>query len=148
MEAPENAHSLHEMDEGTGNGKKPKVLDYANPLNMGLDKDVCLMGIGWINDQLHVQTGGRQKNSIQVGSKSYAPAVSSVVASVTAADMVYWVSDINGIQSEYIFNIRREEKDEMDVSLYITRILDVVKDTWEVRIPLEEVLAEDEATTE
>ena len=148
VEAPENAHSLHEMDEGTGNGKKPKVLDYANPLNMGLDKDVCLMGIGWINDQLHVQTGGRQKNSIQVGSKSYAPAVSSVVASVTAADMVYWVSDINGIQSEYIFNIRREEMDEMDVSLYITRILDVVKDTWEVRIPLEEVLAEGEVTTE
>ena len=148
VEAPENAHSLHEMDEGTGNGKKPKVLDYANPLNMGLDKDVCLMGIGWINDQLHVQTGSRQKNSIQVGSKSYAPAVSSVVASVTAADMVYWVSDINGIQSEYIFNIRREERDEMDVSLYITRILDVVKDTWEVRIPLEEVLAEDEVITE
>ena len=134
--------------------KGMKILDYTKPLDVELGKDVCLTGIGWIDNQLHVQISDGQQYELVIGQQYFNPLYCSVGAyfpgqpddQLDNVDEVYW-RDGETERREYVFNCRQDQADNLDLHANMTEITDVVRDNWEVRIPLESILAEDEETT-
>ena len=145
----------YNMDDMTETYVSRKILDYTNPLDVELGKDVYLTGIGWIDDQLHVQIGDRQQHTIRIG-ETYPHPISLYVWTwlsertedkAGGLDEMLWHGEDNTEYSEYISNARPDETENMELYAVMTEITDVLRDEWEVRIPLEDVLAEGEETT-
>ena len=127
-----------------------KVLDDSYPLNVNLQKDYYLTGIGWINDQLHVRIQDRQQEKITIGPMSVFPM--KLAAAAYFPDQkdrecdvyhVEWSSGGNGYkdQAEYIFDIRPDEADKAELAAWGIEIVDVVRDIWEVQIPANSIRA-------
>lgn len=136
-----------------------KVLDYTEPLNVSLGKGFCLTGIGWIDNQLHVQIREPQQERITIGSMTIPPMDHTVGARLVegpekavTTERAIWGSAGDGYQdmSEHIFDIRPEDADKIELKAWIFEITEVVKDTWEVQIPLADILltAEEPAARE
>ena len=136
-----------------------KVLDYTEPLNVSLGKGFCLTGIGWIDNQLHVQIREPQQERITIGSMTIPPMDHTVGArfvegpeKAVTTERAIWGSADDGYEdmSEHIFNIRPEDADKIELKAWIFEITEVVKDTWEVQIPLADILltAEEPAARE
>ena len=156
MEAPAEVVSAYSSGNfGESRTRKGmKILDYTRPLDVELGKDVCLTGIGWIDDQLHVQICDGQQYELVIGQEYFNPLYCSVGTyfpgqpddQLNNVDEVYW-HDGEKERREYVFNCRPDQADKLDLHANMTEITDVVRDTWEVRIPLEDILAEGEETT-
>ena len=126
-----------------------KVLDSTEPLNICLAKDFYLTGIGWIDNQLHVQIQDRQQERITIGPATVSPMVIGVAAlyaekpeKEVTTERAMWSSAGDGYRdmSEFILGIRPEEADKIRLEAWIHEITEVVKDTWEVQIPLADIL--------
>ena len=134
--------------------KGMKILDYTRPLDVELGEDLYLTGIGWIDNQLHVQIHDRQERAVVIGGMYHKPLDCNVEGAYAQGkygklhevDQVYW-HDGDTEQREYVFNCSEGRVDNLELYADITEIVDVVRDNWEVRVPLEEVLAENEETT-
>ena len=150
VEAPAEAVSIYDFV----NRKDLKVLDYKNPLDVELGKDVYLAGIGWIDDQLHVQIYDMQPYGLEIGQMYTKPLNCSVNAFFPEqidnrpilGDIVNLKNDLIR-RDEYIFDVSPDETDNMVLYADMTEVLEVLRDNWEVRIPLEDILAEGEDTT-
>ena len=150
VEAPVEAVSIYDFV----NRKDLKVLDYKNPLDVELGKDVYLAGIGWIDDQLHVQIYDMQPYGLEIGQMYTKPLNCSVNAFFpeqinnrpVLGDIVNLKNDLIR-RDEYIFDVSPDETDNMVLYADMTEVLEVLRDNWEVRIPLESILAEGEDTT-
>ena len=150
VEAPAEAVSIYDFV----NRKDLKVLDYKNPLDVELGKDVYLAGIGWIDDQLHVQIYDMQPYGLEIGQMYTKPLNCSVNAFFPEqinnrpilGDIVNLKNDLIR-RDEYIFDVSPDETDNMVLYADMTEVLEVLRDNWEVRIPLESILAEGEDTT-
>ena len=150
VEAPAEAVSIYDFV----NRKDLKVLDYKNPLDVELGKDVYLAGIGWIDDQLHVQIYDMQPYGLEIGQMYTKPLNCSVNAFFpeqinnrpVLGDIVNLKNDLIR-RDEYIFDVSPDETDNMVLYADMTEVLEVLRDNWEVRIPLESILAEGEDTT-
>ena len=136
-----------------------KVLDYTEPLNVSLGKGFCLTGIGWIDNQLHVQIREPRQERITIGSMTIPPMDHAVGArfvegpeKAVTTERAIWGSADDGYEdmSEHIFDIRPEDADKIELKAWIFEITEVVKDTWEVQIPLADILltAEEPAARE
>ncbi len=136
-----------------------KVLDYTNPLDVRLEKDFYLTGIGWIDNKLHVQVQDRQQERITIGSRTIPPMVIGVAAlyaekpeKEVTTERAMWSSVGDGYRdmSEFILGIQPDEADKIRLEAWIHEITEVVKDTWEVQIPLADILltAEEPAARE
>ena len=162
--APPELEERRHSSEETPVPKDVKILDYHQPLDIPLFKDVCLTGIGWIDGQLHVQfhNKGREYIDMRNGRGSAASVwVSESVYGKTYAetDVDYsplrWDLNDDGWTEwyEYIINCRPEEAEKLELSAEISVCSRILEDDWSVRIPLKQICTGenaggDEAKTE
>ena len=112
-----------------------------------------LTGIGWIDDQLHTQihfTADPIRTSDGVGHSGAGVNIHDSVSSEGVVWPLGW--DDNGDEfpdwMESVIDVRQEDAEDLRLTAEVWENKEIVKDDWEVQIPLEEVLAEDEITTE
>ena len=151
VKAPEDA-SVYSTQGDVKYAWSVKVLEDTNPLNVSLYKDIYLTGIGWIDDQLHVRIQDRQQEKITIGSMSVYPVFLSAAGYFSETgkqcemDQVEWSSagDERKDLKEYIFDVRPDEVDKMELAAWADDTVDVTRDVWEVQIPADSILAETE----
>ena len=113
---------------------KTKVLDIDHPLNVpfsdkpGLEK-LTLNGIGWIDGQMHFQM--RYPKNMKV----------DLYGKVTAEGMLQWddTGDSEMTIAEYVIDCLPEDLERLECELMVTYTYDVVKGSWELNIPLDEI---------
>lgn len=121
-----------------------KVLDYTQPLDIPLFKDVCLSGIGWIDGQLHVQFHNTGIEEYRKNGRSY-DGVWSVWPYCNAEEVNYssvqWDANYDGKEEweEYIYDVGPEECDGLELTVSVSVLADVLDDGWMVEIPLEQI---------
>ena len=124
--------------------KDLKVLDYTQPLDIPLFKDVCLSGIGWIDGQLHVQFHNTGIEEYRKNGRSY-DGVWSVWPYCNAEEVNYssvqWDANYDGKEEweEYIYDVGPEECDGLELTVSVSVLADVLDDGWMVEIPLEQI---------
>ena len=111
------------------------VLDYTNPLDIPLADSVRLIGIGWINNQLHVQIAYNMNNVefcwIYDGMNQKDYYRSKAVMGVLNA----WQED-QDLYVEHIFDYTPEEVDNLRLYAASTGGSQCVKGSWEFQFPL------------
>jgi len=129
-----------------------KILDYTQPLDISLLENVKLTGIGWIDNQLHTQihfTADPIRTSDGAG---HAGAGVNVYNSVT--NDVVWPLGWNDNGDEFpdwmesVMDVKPDDLGQLTLTAEVWENKEILEDNWEVKIPLEEVLAEDEVITE
>ena len=132
-----------------------RVLDYTRPLDIPLFRDVSLTGIGWIRDQLHIQFHNKGRAFVEMshgrGSACVAWASASVCGrSYTETDVEYSPLDWDGNNdgwtdwSEYVFNCKPEEAEQVEAYAEITITAGIMEDHWDVQVPLDLIRAADD----
>ena len=122
-----------------------KVLDYQQPLDISLYEDVCLTGIGWIGDQLHIQfhQKGIEYLDMRNGRGSTCSVwVEGIVSGKTYAetDVGYsplcWDGNGNGWSewTEYVFNCKPEEAEQAEFSAEITVTKAILENDWNITV--------------
>ena len=149
---PENAHDRkYEAVDSAGN---MKILDPKSAMDIPLLKNVCLSGIGWIDNQLHVQFHNKGRDSIELtnGSKAcyYSADARCYVTDKKDEEIKadnspllwYGNEELFPVWSEYVFNCGPEDVDQMILEGYLTVYKDMLEDDWSVEVPLDLLLNE------
>ena len=142
VNAPENAR-LTGDEESTEN---LKILDYTNPLDVPLTQTAKLTGIGWINNQLHVQMHAAEE-TIQTESGTSFPATTVSVYDPFSSQSGYLAQwDENGDWFmdwyEFVLDIRPENAAQRWICAEVRETKGVVDDNWEVQVPIDMLLPE------
>ncbi len=128
-----------------------KVLDYKTPMDLPLYGDLCLGGIAWIGDQLHVQLHylGTEYTEMANGRGNTCStwvnlAVYGKPYGETEADYspLYWDGNNNGWSewTEYVFNCKPEEAEQIVISADITLKTAILEGGWDLSIPRDAIL--------
>ena len=124
---------------------KKNVLDFHNPLDIPVDEDVTLTGIGWIDNELHVQLHMTDRVIRAFAAKSDAgnSYVDGIQYCETGFEEESWDEDGNGRGdwAEFISEVKPEEKDSVKAEIRIQKYIESVTDDWEIRIPLNQIMA-------
>lgn len=123
-----------------------KFLDYTQPLDIPLFGDVCLSGIGWIDDQLHVQLHNTGRSKIQRGNTTHYDVWSAGI-SCSAGDPYYSIEfdadyDDCAEWKEFIYNVKPDETDGLKLDTSLLVLTDVLDDGWTVEFPLSTICRE------
>ena len=129
-----------------------RVLDYDKPLDVPLYGDICLAGIGWIGDQLHVQFRNKGSEYLEMRNGRAGTWSAWIDASVSGRSYgetyvgyspLEWDGNDNGWTdwSEYLINCKPEETDQLEISAEITVTGQILDDGWTVQIPLDRICA-------
>lgn len=123
-----------------------KILDYTRPLDIPLFGDVCLSGIGWIDDQLHVQLHNKGRSKIQRGNTTHYDVWSAGI-SCSAGDPYYIIEfdadyDDCAEWKEFIYNVKPDETDGLKLDTSLLVLTDVLDDGWTVEFPLSTICRE------
>ena len=123
-----------------------KFLDYTQPLDIPLFGDVCLSGIGWIDGQLHVQFHNTGRTTYQKGNTTYNNIWSAEI-DCSAGDPYYSAEfdtdyDDSAEWKEYIFNVKPDAADGLELATVITVLADILDDGWTVGFPLSAICPE------
>ncbi len=124
-----------------------KVLDYKQPLDHVLFRDLCLTGIGWIDNQLHIQFHNRGRDFIEMvngrGSACsvwFDHSVSGRTYEETSVGYspLQWDGDNDGWSdwTEFIVNCSPDESDNLEMSAQVSVTNEIMEDNWCVQIPL------------
>ena len=125
-----------------------RVLDYNQPLDVPLFREVYLTGIGWIGDKLHVQYHNKGNDFAEM-TNGRASACSiwteASVAGKTYSETVLeyspqeWDGDGNGWPDweEYIINCKPEEAEQLEISAEISITTKILEGDWQVLIGLD-----------
>ena len=130
--------------------KDVKVLDHKEPLDVPLFRDVCLTGIGWIGDQLHVQFHNKGRDFLEM--KNGRGSACSVWSGATVYGRPFeetyinyspldWDSDDDGWSdwTEFIINCSPEEAEKLELKTEISVTEEILENDWNVQVPLEGV---------
>ena len=124
---------------------KKNVLDFHNPLDIPVDEDVTLTGIGWIDNELHVQLHMTDRVIRAFAAKSDAgnSYVDGIQYCETGFEEESWDEDGNGRGdwAEFISEVKPEEKDSVKAEIRIQKYIESVTDDWEIQIPLNQIMA-------
>ncbi|QUA52000.1 leucine-rich repeat domain-containing protein [Aristaeella lactis] len=124
---------------------KKNVLDFHNPLDIPVDEDVTLTGIGWIDNELHVQLHMTDRIIRAFAAKSDAgnSYVDGIQYCETGFEEESWDEDGNGRGdwAEFISEVKPEEKDSVKAEIRIQKCIESVTDDWEIQIPLNQIMA-------
>ena len=124
---------------------KKNVLDFHNPLDIPVDEDVTLTGIGWIDNELHVQLHMTDRVIRAFAAKSDAgnSYVDGIQYCETGFEEESWDEDGNGRGdwAEFISEVKPEEKDSVKAEIRIQKCIESVTDDWEIQIPLNQIMA-------
>ena len=120
-----------------------KVLDHTQPLNIALDENIFLTGIGWINNELHVRIHfadnramtaeyGYEDIRYEAWMEDYADEEGERIARLV------WDDTGDGIPdwTEYVVNWTPEDADRIRLYVEVKTLEKYVDDTWAVKIPL------------
>ena len=124
-----------------------KVLDYQRPLDVRLFGNIYLTGIGWIDDQLHIQFHNKGSEYIDMRNGRSSAFTVWVERSLygkgygdTYVDYspLVWDGDSDGWTdwTEYIVNCRQDEAYKLEISAEITLTRELLEADWSVQIPL------------
>ena len=129
--------------------KDLKVLDYNKPLDIPLFEDVNLSGIGWIDDQLHIQFHNTGRCGLTTEGTWY-------------DSWGVWLTDLdrNGIEYselkwdensddfpewiEYVINVKPDEAESLELATHIEVLKVILTGNWKIGIPLNQIWAESE----
>ena len=112
-----------------------KVLDYTKPLNIEVIPGAYVTGIGWLDNQLHVQI--RMANDLDGYSKhieSYLNGIYGYDRQVSYTPLSWSVGSL--CFEEYIYNYTPEDIEELSLILNTNIARDRIDGPWVVRFPL------------
>ena len=124
-----------------------KVLDYTKSLDIEAIPGVFVTGIGWIDNQLHVQI------RMADGLYCYSSWIDGELNGISGYDrqVAYtplgW-ADGNKFYDEYIYNYTPEDIDKLSLILTSNISKDKIDGPWVVRFPLSAILPETKAEEE
>ena len=125
--------------------KNLKVLDYTQPLDIPLLEDVSLSGIGWIDDQLHIQYHtGRDSIPMDNGGWYSGWSVWNYGEKKTEYSPLRWDSDGNGKADceEYIFDIKPDQAEDLELGGEVYYVKEVLNEGWMFKVPLLDICTE------
>ena len=130
-------YSRFDRDEWQENGM---VLDDTHPLEIKLDEDIFLTGIGWINGELHARIHFKDNREIFTESGLNDLRFNSFLCcGVREIATLEWDDTDDGIPDwvEYVLEISPEDADRMGgFEVELITLTEYVEDTWEVEVPL------------
>ena len=115
-----------------------KVLDYHNPLDIEVIPGAFVTGIGWIDDQLHVQV------RMADGLAGYSEWVDTSLNGEYVFDRevpntpLNWVAG-DKFYKEYIFNYTPADADRLNVIMSTSSAHESLDGVWVVRFPLSKI---------
>lgn len=128
---PSIAHDLNDL----------KVLDYSNPLDIALGDYAVLTGIGWIDNQLHVQVHRTGPVSFPVSQIGLVDDMAMGITNTVSGrrlpcQLVEWRAEnsYDYTWMEFIWDSTPEDIHE-ELEAHITLLVDLVKGPWSVEIP-------------
>lgn len=129
-----------------------RVLDFGKPLDIALLGDICLAGIGWIGDQLHVQFHNKGMEYIEMDNGR--GSVCHIWVDHTVYGRTYnetyspyspleWDENDNGWTEwyEFLINCKPEEAEQLEISAEMTVTNEILSDDWTVQVPLDRICA-------
>ena len=142
VNAPGNARSFADGESTEG----LKVLDYTNPLDVFLAETATLTGIGWIDNQLHIQLHTATDN-IHTESGTSFPATSVHVYdpfSSQSGQVVEWDDSGDWFPEwyDYALDIKPEDVEQRWLVAEVREVKGVVEDNWEIQVPVSMLLPE------
>ena len=130
-------YSRFDRDEWQENGK---VLDDTHPLEIKLDEDIFLTGIGWINGELHARIHFKDNRELFTESGLKDLRFNSFLCcGAREIATLEWDDTDDGIPDwvEYVLEISPEDADRMGAfEVDLITLMEYVEDTWEVEVPL------------
>ena len=132
-----------------------RILDWKQPMDIPLFRDIRLTGIGWIGDQLHIQFHNTGREFLEMHNGCAGACSIWVDADVSGRTYeetyvdyapLNWDEDNNGWTEwkEMIINCKPEEKGQLEISAEISVTTAILEDDWSVRIPLDLICVETE----
>ncbi len=115
-----------------------KVLDYHKPLDVQLLPNTTLTGIGWIDNQLHVQfciKGQPNEYSINFSETVEGKGETGKNRQLSYSP-VDWFGDVDTYYLEYVFNYKPWEEKEITLAADLNIAQESVTGPWEFRFPL------------
>ena len=144
MKMPRLHHSNPDQSELP---KDLKVLDYTQPLDIQLFKDVNLSGIGWIDGRLHIQFHNTGRCGLTMGDTWYY-AWNTWVAGMDWTGIEYsllnWDENSDGFPewTEYVINVKPDEAESLEMVAHITVLKEILTGSWKVEVPLSQIWTE------
>ena len=157
VKMPENARSFQYRIYSENAPQPPairdnlKVLDYTRPMNTPLARDTVLTGIGWIDNQLHIQvhyTGDdadfpyeqynfMEKWSVYLNADNFEGSLPYLI--------IDWDEDYNGMTDwrEFVLNCSPDDVNQLSLEAQCSLIVDTVIGNWSVNIPLSDILVDE-----
>ena len=130
-----------------------RILNYRQPLDVSLYRDVCLTGIGWIGDQLHIQYQNKGAEFLDI--LNGRASACSVWTDASVYGKAYWESDVEysplcwdgdndgwSEWSEFIVNCKPEEAEQLEARAEITITTAFLENDWRVLIPMSMIYLE------
>ena len=113
------------------------VLDYTKPLDIEVIPGIYVSGIGWIEDQLHVQI---RTNNFYAGSIWVSDRLkdASAISRETLYSPLSWWTEGNHYE-EYLFNYKPEDAERLSLTLNTTLTRDSLDGVWVVQFPLSSI---------
>ena len=138
---------LDSYPDQSGLPKDLKVLDYNKPLDIPLFKDVKLSGIGWIDDQLHIQFHNTGRCGVTEGDSWY-NAWSTWIDGQNWTEIGYsdldWDENSDSFPewTEYVINVKPDEAENLELTVHILVLKEILTGNWQVEVPLNQIWAE------
>lgn len=140
VNAPDNARLLI---NGTS-AEDLKVLDYTNPLDVSLTETAKLAGIGWIDNQLHIQVQTAAETIQTDNSSAYSITNINVYNpfSSQSSQGMQWDDNDDRFPHwyDYVFDIKPENAEQQWICAEVRETKGVVEADWEIPIPVNTLL--------
>ncbi len=151
VEIPENIRKT----SGTGSApqKPEKVLDYTKPLDISLTPDILVTGIGFINNQFHLQLHHLGDSRIHAASGSYPSWYTDVRCQLLSSSkdpyMLGWDDTGDDVSDwiEYVWDYAPEDIRVASLYGYFTQASAPMPGEWAFEIPVASILQETDPDT-
>ena len=127
--------------------KDTKILDYTHPIDIPLIRDISLTGIGWIDNQLHIQvhyTGDDTYHPDVPDSWEVFP-VSFLSGNPLPYSWIEWNENYNGMFSwkEFVLDCSPDDINRLTLQALCNLAVDRTSGNWSVKVPISDILAEE-----
>ena len=125
-----------------------RVLDYTRPLSIPLVDDIVLTGIGWINNQLHIQIHHTADSTLRTAGASYnawSSTLNCFVSGLIRPSAVLGWDDTGDGKSdwlEYVLNCTPEDVELTVLKAEFLRTVNLMPGRWTFDVPAGSILAD------
>ncbi len=144
IRAPENiTDNRYDRMDRQLDPEKIRVLDYTKPLDIPLMNHVSLTGIGWVDDQLHVQIRMDIFYGFSLTFTERENGAENMTEKLTPGSPLRWLDE--GTETEYleyIFDCEPEELETLKLTASMTIGQENLDGDWSVKFPLRTICPE------